>query len=115
MKKYTPKKDAKLLKDVREYLRANAPQVKFIIIDNLFTGAITLTERKSYKTKPGYKSIELTFKDFDEVKKHYVPISPKNSRRNAKSDSKARNKPKVSSRVAKSKVEKHKSKSRKRG
>ena len=111
-KEHTPKKDAKLLEDVRIYLRANAPQVKFIIIDNLFTGVITVTERESFKTKPGYKSIELKFNDFDELKKHYAPISSKTSRRNASANSKPRNKPKGNSRSAKGKVEKHKPKKR---
>jgi len=69
-KKFDAKANENLLVDLKKYLRENAPQVKFIAVDNLFTGEITLTEREPFKTKPGYKRIERTFKNFDEVKAH---------------------------------------------
>jgi len=74
-KKHTPKRDAKLLIDTRKYLRANAPQVKFIDIDNLFTGSITTTERQD-KGKKGYKQFTRNFKSLDELKKFYDKKSP---------------------------------------
>lgn len=111
-KKHTPKADAKLLEDIKKYLRAVAPQVKFIYIDNLFTGEIKLTERYPYKTKPGYQVKELTFKDFDEVKKHYGPIPSKDRVRDAKPSDKPRKKPKGDSRSSKGSVEKQQPKGR---
>ena len=83
----------KLEKELKEYLREYAPQVKGFIIDKLFTKEITTYERKDLGPK-GYKSIEHIFKDIDAVKKHYgskskvtTEKSVKRVRRSVKADS----------------------------
>lgn len=101
--KYNQKANDKLDADLKKYLRANAPQVKFILVDHLFTGTITLTERQPLK-KGGYKQVVKEFKDFDEVKSHYGTAKQKASVGNEKSDSKPRSKFKKRGRNAKKAV-----------
>ena len=65
-----PNQIEKLLTDAKKYLRANAPQVKFILLDSQFTEEITTTEREDLGKK-GYKESKYTFKNLEELKSHY--------------------------------------------
>ena len=65
------KKQKEEVKDLKLFLRENAPQVKTFLIDHLFTGAITVYEREDLGPE-GYKTIETTFDTIEELKQYYV-------------------------------------------
>lgn len=68
-----------ILNEVRAWLRANAKQVKGFEVDMVFNkGAIKCFEREDLGPK-GYKTIEVKFKDFELLKKHYGSIKSKSS------------------------------------
>ena len=68
-----------ILNEVRAWLRENAKQVKGFEVDMVFhKEAIKCFEREDLGPK-GYKVIEVKFKDFDDLKKHYGSIKPKSS------------------------------------
>jgi len=106
-KEHTPKADAEFIKVVRDWCREHVPQIKFIAVDNLFTGVITVTERVDYKKKPGYAQSTKSFDTFAELMKHYKHglSKPENSSADEKSSDNPRGLPGGSMRRLKVKVE----------
>ena len=65
--------------EIRAWLRENAKQVKGFEVDMIFNkGAIKCFEREDLGPK-GYKVIEVKFKSFEDLKKHYGSIKSKSS------------------------------------
>ena len=115
-KPLNPKANVDLNLKIKKYLRVNAPQVKFFMVDNLFTGAITTTERVPFKTKPGYKQETHEFDNFESLTSHYGnrPKQPKTASRLKKFVERTRKKSVARRRVAKKRVARKQPKARKR-